>query len=225
MKKKSLLTMVVALSLVSVIGIGATFAYLTSGPQTVTNTFTVGKGYVNQALTLNEAEVTHQEDGTFVADEAKRVQENTYDNLQPGNYLPKDPTVTLVAGSTKSYVFVSFENIDELVKKLGVGTTVDGWSTTGWQKLPVTDSTVNENSMDGVYYQIVDVSSEESQDFVHEFFTGIQIDGNNNDVVKATDIPQIIGKAAAVQFSTLTVEQAYAQVATDLGYELVKATE
>lgn len=224
MKKKSLATMVLALSLVGVVGVGATFAYLTSGPKSVTNTFTVGSGYADQALNLDEAKVTHNDDGTFSADEADRVQENTYDNLQPGNVLPKDPTVSLKAGSTKSYVFVSFTNVDELVDKLGDGTAVDGWNVDGWTKLDVADDGIVADSKDGVYYQVVDVS-DAAADFTHEFFTSITIDGNNNDVVKATDIPQILGKAAAVQFSTLSVEKAYELVAEDLGYALSQAAE
>lgn len=48
MQKKKLLTAIMSLSLVAVVGIGGTFAYLSDKTELVTNTFAVGKGYVDQ---------------------------------------------------------------------------------------------------------------------------------------------------------------------------------
>lgn len=96
--KRVLLTAVAALLLV-VMSVGATLAYLTSTTQTVKNTFTVG----NVTIILNEARVTG--DGTVMPDHDDRVITNSY-TLQPGLTYPKDPTVTVKAGSEDCYVRV-----------------------------------------------------------------------------------------------------------------------
>ena len=69
-----------------VLGVGATIAYLVSSPATVRNTFTVG----NVAITLQETTGTRY-------------------TLAPGVSLPKDPTVTVKAGSESSWLFVKVE--------------------------------------------------------------------------------------------------------------------
>ena len=93
--KKALLFTFCAVLLVvaSVLG---TMAYLTSS-DTVTNTFTVGK--VN--IKLDEAEV--KLDGTYATNHDNRVAENEY-HLIPGHTYFKDPTVTVLEDSEKSYV-------------------------------------------------------------------------------------------------------------------------
>lgn len=93
--KKALLFTFCAVLLVvaSVLG---TMAYLTSS-DTVTNTFTVGK--VN--IELDEAKVNL--DGTYATNHDNRVAENEY-HLIPGHTYFKDPTVTVLEDSEKSYV-------------------------------------------------------------------------------------------------------------------------
>lgn len=84
-----------ALIAVSVIG---TMAYLTS-TKTVTNTFTVGK----VAIKLDETKVNT--DGSAVTGEAggRKEEGNTY-KLLPGHKYTKDPMVTVIKGSEKSYI-------------------------------------------------------------------------------------------------------------------------
>lgn len=96
MKKNSkfwiLLTSVMLILSITVIG---TLAFLIDSAEVV-NTFTVG----NVQLTLDEAFVN--EDG--VADTSvDRVTSNSY-KLMPGGTYPKDPTVTVLAGSEDAYV-------------------------------------------------------------------------------------------------------------------------
>ena len=112
--KKALLLALCAVLLVAATVMG-TMAYLTAS-DTVTNTFTVGK----VAIKLDEAKVGT--DGKALAgDQAARVQANSY-KLMPGHEYDKDPTVTVEAGSEKSYVrmrvTVTFEEAlsDELLK-------------------------------------------------------------------------------------------------------------
>lgn len=90
----------VALIAVSVLG---TMAYLTS-TKTVTNTFTVGK----VAIKLDETNVNP--DGSAVTGEAggRKEEGNAY-KLLPGHTYTKDPMVTVIKGSEKSYIKMTVE--------------------------------------------------------------------------------------------------------------------
>ena len=59
MKKKSLLTMLLALTLVAVVGVGATLAYLSDSTGAMTNTFTVGSGI---DITQDEEDIDYDYD-------------------------------------------------------------------------------------------------------------------------------------------------------------------
>lgn len=106
-KSKALLLTLCAVLLVAASVLG-TMAYLTS-TDTVTNTFTIGKVEIK----LDEAKVNA--DGIPV-EGAARVQANSY-KLMPGTTYTKDPTVTVKAGSEKSYVRmkVTFNNATEII--------------------------------------------------------------------------------------------------------------
>lgn len=104
--KKALLMTLCAVLLI-VASVMGTVAYLTSS-DTVTNTFTVG----NVKITLDEAKV---DEYGVAASPAVRVDANTY-KLLPGHEYTKDPTVTVVKGSEKSYIrmLVTVSDIDAL---------------------------------------------------------------------------------------------------------------
>lgn len=109
---KKMLMAVVAIVLIVVISVSATFAYLTAD-DSVENTFTVGK----VEITLDEAKVNEygekvKADGT-VAEEgdvlADRVDANTY-KLIPGLTYTKDPIVHVDKNSEDCWIFVRIEN-------------------------------------------------------------------------------------------------------------------
>lgn len=105
--KKAMLMTLCAIILV-VATVFGTMAYLTSTDE-VNNTFTVG----NVKITLDEAKV--DPDGSPV-EGAARVDRNEY-KLLPGHTYTKDPTVTVVDGSEKSYVRmkVTFNNASKII--------------------------------------------------------------------------------------------------------------
>lgn len=109
-KSKALLLTLCAVLLVAASVLG-TMAYLTSSAE-VKNTFTIGKVEIK----LDEAKVTA--DGIPV-EGAARVTANSY-KLMPGTTYTKDPTVTVKAGSEKSYVRmkVTFNNASKLMAML-----------------------------------------------------------------------------------------------------------
>lgn len=120
-----------------------TLAYLTSTDEVV-NTFTVG----SVAIKLDEAKVTP--DGKVVeGTEAGRVKENSY-KLMPGHTYSKDPTVTVLKGSERSYVrmLVTISNAIELKEVFGDNflpqNYVDGtWDQVNW---PCESMTTSEDS-------------------------------------------------------------------------------
>ena len=95
MKKQ--IVLIVSLALVIAVGIGATIAWLTDKTDTVVNTFTVG----DVAIGLTETPNTDSDsDGKNDIWTAKMI---------PGTTLPKDPVVTVEAGSEVCWVFVKVE--------------------------------------------------------------------------------------------------------------------
>lgn len=116
MKKKSILLTLVVVMVVTSVAIGATLAYF-SDQETATNTFTVG----NVDIELDEP--------AWVEDS----------KLIPGTEIAKDPTVTVVKGSEKSYVriFVEINNkavLDELFDPDGADLLAifDGYDEDTW---------------------------------------------------------------------------------------------
>ncbi len=102
MKKLLLILASTVLVLASVAG---TLAWLTSSTDTLNNTFTVGD------LTITLDEPNFPEDPKIV----------------PGSEVPKDPIVTLAAGSEASYVFVKVEIgatlLSEAIQSIDYNTT------------------------------------------------------------------------------------------------------
>lgn len=122
LKKK--LTMAVALVLIIALAIAGTYAYLTSTPDKVTNTFTIGK----LAITLDELEV---DEYGVAADNATRSNAGNEYKLMPGHNYKKDPTIHVQPGSEKCYLFVKVEdglaNI-EADTKIADQITGNGWT-------------------------------------------------------------------------------------------------
>lgn len=97
MKKKNLITLTAAVSLVSVIGIGSTLAYFTDS-DSATNVVTMG----HVDITLTEP--------TFSEENA----DNTIKNVVPNQEITKDPTITVLAGSESCYLRAKIEFSDSL---------------------------------------------------------------------------------------------------------------
>lgn len=143
MKKKTL-TIAIALVLVVALAVGATWAYLTSTTDTITNTFTAG-GAVNQGdLELFEHVATKNNDGTYTLGETTTTTGNTY-VVMPGVNLPKDPTVNVKAARGAYYLFVE---VTKGAKVDGdtLGYTVDG---SKWINLNIDGREVYAYTADG----------------------------------------------------------------------------
>lgn len=185
-----------AAAMICVGAIGGTFAYLTSGPATVTNTFTVGNG-VNftdpddeLAGGLDEARVNNL--GEEITGE-KRVAANEY-KLIPGHNYKKDPTVHIAAGSDECYVFIKVENGIEAIEAKDDSTTKTVATQIKERWTPVTDKP-------GYYYWTAGtIKTNEDQRTDLIVFENFTVDSakTQGDLEKVKD-NKIVIKACAVQ--------------------------
>jgi len=103
MNKKKLITMLVAVSLIAVVGVGATLAYFTD-TEDVSNVVTMGN--VNIALTEGNAR-----------DESITSEGMEFGDVLPGQTVDKNPTISLETGSANAYVRakVTFDYADSTI--------------------------------------------------------------------------------------------------------------
>lgn len=135
--KKALLALVCAVALVFG-SVFATYAYLTSTTDTVTNTFTVGK----VEITLDEEDVDGSE--TTVTTEGRDIA-NEYQMI-PGKTYVKDPTVTVSDDSDDCWLFVTFKESNNALDNGKIIVYENNWD--GWTKLKEENGTV-------IYYREV----------------------------------------------------------------------
>lgn len=197
MKKKSLLTMVLALALVGAVGIGATLAYLSSTTTTLTNTFSVG-----------DVDITQDESDESTPDPDDRTDKgNTYDDIQPGDTLKKDPTVTVLANSSDCYVFMQLTGADALEAK---NFTFNGIPNNSWTKV-----SGEEGKLDGVYQynQVVTKNAEDQK--LAPLFDSVTYSKDATEVDDA-DLGAVTIKSCAVQEANMTAAEALAAANTEM---------
>ncbi len=100
MKKKNILSLVLALALVAALAVGGTLAYFTDN-DTEKNTFTMGHVDIN----LDESNGDKDKDGNEVWTDNGL----TYDKVLPGAELTKKARVTVQKGSADCYVMVKVD--------------------------------------------------------------------------------------------------------------------
>lgn len=128
MKKKTL-TIAIALVLVVALAVGATWAYLTSTTNTITNTFVAGKLFdQGGGIKLQEKAVTKNNDGTYVIAENAAWQDDGIEYVvQPGVDLPKQPAVKVDGLTAKAYLFVGVKG-DKITGKFDWNVDTAIWS-------------------------------------------------------------------------------------------------
>lgn len=214
MTKKKLMMAGLSAGLVAVVGIGGTLAYLSDKSEVVTNTFTVGTGYIpgddeNQAVKIDEIDVTK--------DDGSRTDHNDYKDLLPGDELTKDPTVYLTGGSVESYVFVKLDGVDALEGitakdedgKEVQAFAVDGWGETYWTKVREADgSPATRTYGDGIYVanagKVVDVTEEAEAQYITlgtPLFTTVHFNSTLAELPVENPLPKVHVAACAVQYS------------------------
>lgn len=201
MKKKSLLTMVLALALVGAVGIGATLAYLSDTTTELKNTFTVGSGI---DIDQDESDESTPEDPDDRTEEG-----NEYDDIMPGDVLVKDPTVTVNANSSDCYVFMQLTGADALAAKDFAFGTLDAEGNfvagilSDWTKV------AGEGALDGLYvyknYEIVEKA--DADNALTPLFTRVQYSLDVEEM-QEVNADEVLIKSCAVQADNMTTDAA-----------------
>lgn len=179
MKKKILVAcLCVALAVLTIAG--TTLAYLTSTAE-VKNTFTVG----NVEITLDETDVDNS-----TAD-ASRDQANSY-KLIPGQTYTKDPTVTVKAGSEKSYIkmtvtFTKANELDAIFAPKGADliNIFGGYDSNNWIAKGNTKDTANNTRTYEFWYKET-VAASTADVKLDALFDSITVPGNITNAQLAT---------------------------------------
>lgn len=147
MKKKNVLTMALSVSLVGVIAVGGTLAYLTANTGTLTNDFK----FVTNGITLtlkesaeepifNDPDTPEDETNGFHGYDIKDFQADagsdamtvttggiTYEDIVPGAVINKEPVLTVGANAVDCYVYALVKGITE-----DSATIHTQWNYTNW---------------------------------------------------------------------------------------------
>lgn len=208
MKKTKLLTTLGAVALIGAIGVGSTFAYLTSETGVVKNTFTVGKVQFDTSMGagLTESEVARDENGKYQKDvdgpKNWTKTEQEYTKLVAGEELLKDPTVHIAANSEDCWVFAKIENANE---DLSIEYNVNEWE-------DVTAAYKTANQIEDEIHYVVYATKNiipTSETVTHStIFNSVKV---SEDLASGTEFTPIKISACAVQATGLTQEQALAE--------------
>ena len=226
MKKNKIMLSVISGLLVAAVAVGGTLAYLSDKSNQVENTFTIGAGYDDNALTLDETKVTPDAAlPTAPAVEAdKRVgTDQSYPDLLPGSEFAKDPTFHLKAGSTDSYIIAKVTNAQE-AKAVGY-IFKDAAKTTGfdanWKKVANINDTIiggdvaDDTSLNGYYLFVDDTQAGKivkGGENTEAIFTYVQLDSNiANGALEAADNQKTTVIGVAVQATNNTAANAVSE--------------
>ena len=227
MKKNKLMMAVVSASLVGVVAVGGTLAYLSDKSNNVTNTFTLGTGYATNALTLDETKVTPGAElptAPAPGEENRVGTDQSYPDLLPGAEFAKDPTFHLEANSPKSYIIAKVtnaqaaEDANYIFKDAAKNVGFDS----NWKKVANSDDKIigkdgvaDDGSLDG-YYLFVDDNKAgkivEGGQSTEAIFTYVQLDPSvNNTNLSGSDNKTTTVIGVAVQADNNTEGNAVAE--------------
>ncbi len=206
-RNKVLGLMVGAVALVGV-SIMGTMAYLTATTDTVQNTFTVG----NVTIKLDEADITNT---------SNRTSEGNKYQLIPAKTYKKDPTVTVTSNTADCYLFVKFEEKNNILKGTQ-DTQIVEFTTTltrenGWFELDnnpgVFYREVGKNDSTRSWVLLADIAGETgknikiSEDLTNDTMPGTQYEADGE--IKTIADPELDFTAYAVQKDGLSVTEAW----------------
>lgn len=184
--------------------VGATLAWLTATSDEVKNTFTVGKVDITlQEHQYVEASNTLNTDAT--------VDGNTY-KLIPGKNMPKDPFVTVAAGSEKCWLFVRIDEANNQPAGAVGDTSIVRYEMDDdvWKQLPLTGLRYD----DGIEFRYRIVDSDEINEPLYVLKKDVACSDNHTNgcvtvlssVTSGVQNPPVLKfTAAAIQYDGLEV--------------------
>lgn len=185
MNRKKVLSMIAAVSLVAVVGIGGTLACFTD------------KAEVSNVITMGEVSGTLTESNDPEGDGLK------FENVMPGDELSKDPTVALDSDSQPAYVRVKLEyegeGFDANITDIELNVDQEKWSyNDGYYYYMVNDGIMNPGSDEPLFTKVT-IPKEWNNDVVGQDFSlkltaeFLQADNVGDDVIERDGAGNIIG--------------------------------
>lgn len=184
MKRKKLVSMLAAVALVAVVGIGGTLAYFTDTDE------------VSNVVTMGEVSGTLTEEG------GTNTEGMQFDDVMPGDVIEKDPTVTLDADSQDAYVRVKLVYSEGFPANLGdLGLNVDQtkWSyNDGYYYYIANDGIMKAGESEELFTEVT-IPKDWNNAVVGESFTldltaeFIQADNIDSSVIQRDSLGNIIG--------------------------------
>lgn len=217
MKMKNMLIGGMSLALVACLSVGATLAYFTASDKEVVNTFdfvaagTDGK-YIS--VTLKENDPTEALKGDKYGDaKATWNGENKgydYEDVVPGQALPKEPTVN-VKTEVPAYIYlrVTDKDADGEENEQGMEAVITGVDDY-WTKINETTSEMTgERTTVYAYNAIVEKTNSEGKD-LEALFTEVKVPNVAESSVKDFDLNDVKIEIAAIQSAGFaSAEDAY----------------
>lgn len=186
MQKKNVLTMALSVSLVGVIAVGGTLAYLTANTEELTNTFSFTTNGIGLTLSETATEGIGYDINKTSASEGDGIE---YTNIVPGATLDKEPSLTVAQNSVDCYVYALVTGID-------TDTTDDFYTTWG----------TNWNAVSGfqgegtlLKYQVkVTTTNTASASYTipNPIFTSVTV---NSDIESTVDFDDVVIQGYAIQ--------------------------
>lgn len=199
MKKKKLITMLTALVLVGVVGVGATLAYMSS-TVSLTNAFTVG----NVKITMDETEYLNgdiRKDASGKVMRTPNGNKNTYGTMYPGKIVTKDPLIKIDDNSSDCYLFMQLIGMNKLKLNGFSVANEDEFSAnpvvevnSSWKKLDTAAG------VDGIYYYVgsgTDAIVCDKDTIIDPLFNYVKY--NNEELGNVTGLEDVVIKACAYQ--------------------------
>lgn len=211
MKKRNILTAVLALALVAVVAVGATMAYLTDTDDQVVNTFTFANG---MEVTITEPTPSPVHDEKITEKDPTHPGKGfNYENVVPGQDLNKAPEISTTT-DVDAYVFVKISGANPLVsisKTDGMGVDLSKWT--------AIDADTPDQYGNGIYYTTVTVTEDtkgQAKDLgsIFKQVTVGEKDLLNTTAGEALDLGDIMIDVYEIQMNGITLDQAKAEAQT-----------
>ncbi len=217
MKNKKVLSMIAALGLVAVVGIGGTLAYFNDRTENLTNTFTMAEQGIE--MELWESSVMADGEGGYRQNErGPKVVAGTdegisYKDLQPGADVYKDPTITIKANSVDCYVYASITTKNDAKNTFTVNSA---WSEITKASTDNEDGTTTRYYVYGTEQTPTEVKQNTADQDLTPLFTNVDIAADVTNVKE--ELGDIVIKSSAVQASNIEVTEAQSEGLGLLGY-------
>lgn len=200
--KKSILVLSLSIVILAMAITGATLAWLQDTTDPVVNTFTEGKVDIELYEHAYSAAENKLTDTKIYGDADADNEGNTY-KMVPGDVLPKDPTIEVMAASEACWLFVKVE------KTNNVDTFLKYTMATDWNLVP---------GQTNVYYQeVADTDAVQTFEVLkdNQVTVNAEVGMDKMNALNESNYPQLKFTAYAIQSANIKDENSNGTAADD----------